>query len=491
MIGKVMRCWFIAVSMLVLCPALAMAATAYTKWAVVTDAQFGATGDGVTDDTAAIQKAIDTGLPVYFPHGDSPGYKYIVKNQLNLSTKGQILSGHAAYGGSRIWIETSGDNDFNNSATGVFVLSASATDVTFRDLWIEFNQPNSATRSDYTQPPAIYAQNVTGLTVMNCRINAAWQGIDMRGNTSGAWIKNVESFCYDITYWIDGLEGVVNFEGVHSGLFSPFTNTQHNYGFIPFHYTDDVDPELSTSIKVGGVSAGGMVHVSDSIFFSAYDLVMSSDPNPSDDIYPRVTIKNGWSERGSGILQLSGELYIESMVMGTDDASWYTPDDPTDICIGVSGGYLLRQKGGTAVLRNVYLMSGSDCAEAFSIYGQCTITNSYLHRNGAADEYAGRYRIHVYNGGSLVIGDTILDNSGALHYGNPWILVDNGGLIQQVGCRYIEGKTLTIAADGKHIVVGNVFGNSGGPTTDYDRPVIPSSRPNMIFENNIYYGGAL
>jgi len=109
-----------------------------------------------------------------------------------------------------------------------------------------------------------------------------------------------------------------------------------------------------------------------------------------------------------------------------------------------------------------------------------------LHRNGAADEYAGRYRIHVYNGGSLVIGNTTFDNSEGRHHEDPWILVDNGGLIQHVGCRYIKGKTLTIAADGKHIVVGNVFGKF-----EYDRPVIPSPRPNMIFENNIYIGGAL
>lgn len=49
---------------------------------------FGARGDGVTDDTAAIQSAIKTGKNVYIPEG-----VYVVTDELTLVTKGQRIVG--------------------------------------------------------------------------------------------------------------------------------------------------------------------------------------------------------------------------------------------------------------------------------------------------------------------------------------------------------------------------------------------------------------
>jgi len=49
---------------------------------------FGAVGDGVTDDTAAIQAAIDTGDSVVVPKGT-----YLISTGLTMVTEGQILSG--------------------------------------------------------------------------------------------------------------------------------------------------------------------------------------------------------------------------------------------------------------------------------------------------------------------------------------------------------------------------------------------------------------
>ena len=47
---------------------------------------FGAVGDGVTDDTVAIRKAVETGNNVYFPTG-----KYLVTEQITVSSSGQTL----------------------------------------------------------------------------------------------------------------------------------------------------------------------------------------------------------------------------------------------------------------------------------------------------------------------------------------------------------------------------------------------------------------
>lgn len=58
---------------------------------VVSVKDFGAVGDGTTDDTAAIQAAIDTGNPVYIPPST-----YKTTSPLTMSTVASI--GQRAYG---------------------------------------------------------------------------------------------------------------------------------------------------------------------------------------------------------------------------------------------------------------------------------------------------------------------------------------------------------------------------------------------------------
>lgn len=63
---------------------------------VVNVKDFGAVGDGVHDDTAAIQAAIDSGKNIFIPMG-----VYLCGRELELKTKGQIITGAGAGAGYR------------------------------------------------------------------------------------------------------------------------------------------------------------------------------------------------------------------------------------------------------------------------------------------------------------------------------------------------------------------------------------------------------
>jgi parallel beta-helix repeat protein len=113
--------------------------------AVANVLDFGAVGDGVTNDTAAIQAAINAANGVFFPSGD-----YLVNAQIDLKSD-LLLFGE---GGSKIVL-----------AAGVtpYVLRGSATNnVTIRDLEIEGNGASGFS--------TVYITSATNVTVDNCKI---------------------------------------------------------------------------------------------------------------------------------------------------------------------------------------------------------------------------------------------------------------------------------------------------------------------------------
>ena len=173
--------------------------TGNNKWSdIVSVGDFGAVGNGIADDTAAIQAAINTGKRVYVPTGT-----YRLSTALVFNTPGQMMSGDGRTG--TIFLVDNINYSFNLGATGVFVFSTGEPGPQLDNLQIKFVQPVTSTRSSLVAyPPAIYAQNIPRFSIYNCRIVQGMTGIDMRQNSGGATIDGLEMSCYSYGVRIDG-----------------------------------------------------------------------------------------------------------------------------------------------------------------------------------------------------------------------------------------------------------------------------------------------
>ena len=159
---------------------------------------FGAVGNGIADDRAAIQAAIDTQLRVYIPKGT-----YRLGSALGCYYQGQIIYGDGR--NNSVFLIDDLNYDFNLADTAALVFTPGEPGPTLRDLGIQFVQPVTSNRGSLINyPPAIYAQGVPRFTIQNCRITQGMTGIDMRQNSGGATIDGLEMSCYNYGVRIDG-----------------------------------------------------------------------------------------------------------------------------------------------------------------------------------------------------------------------------------------------------------------------------------------------
>jgi len=173
--------------------------TAASKFSdIVNVKDFGAAGNGTTDDTTAIQAAVNTGKRVYIPTGT-----YRLTDAITFNTPGQMFSGD---GRTRtVFLVDNINYSFNLSASGAFVFSTGEPGPQIDNIGISFVQPTTSVRANLVAyPPAIYAQNIPRFSIYNCKITNAMTGIDMRQNSGGAIVDGLEMSCYSYGVRIDG-----------------------------------------------------------------------------------------------------------------------------------------------------------------------------------------------------------------------------------------------------------------------------------------------
>jgi hypothetical protein len=165
----------------------------------------GLSGDGRSDETAAIRTALESSHPVLLPPG-----RFRITSGLKLA-RGQILAGAGARVTSMVVA-----SDFDLSSRGVIEMASGEPGAELHDFGISFDQPEANERSKLiAYPPAILAPGSPRFRIDRLLIQRAMIGVDMRGNSGGAVITDLQLSAFEKGVLIDGSLDSIKISRLH------------------------------------------------------------------------------------------------------------------------------------------------------------------------------------------------------------------------------------------------------------------------------------
>lgn len=297
----------------------------------------GATGDGVADDTTAIQAAINTGKDVFFPHGT-----YRLTNSLYLNTNGQILSGGAVLtmdntlGKPCMWI---GATDSSGTDNGVGVANVKIRGLRFLgsgartvgSAGIAFMRATTTILDSVFSWGFAAGVDIRGWSLVNMLLN-----VDLRQNTNGILDRS-----------------------------SPTTNTS-GIGGIDFQASIIVGGRIEQNVKEG------VVITSSDVRFIGTEFEGNSSPGlGGTGLDSEVRIGPGPTE---GSIDFD-DCYFE-ILGGSTPAAIIQVDALTNRKIALRGG---NYYGNDAANRYIIKTSSAGTTQAFSLIGcVCTGFKNYI-----------------------------------------------------------------------------------------------------------------
>ena len=168
---------------------------------------FGAVGDGVMDDTAAIQAALNVGGRIYFPTGTYQCNTVTVSNAVYIDFNGSTLR-RATSGTKKIFDHSSGDMTMRNGIvdgqnTGIdrgmlIEFQDSSATLTLQNMTFQNNCLGYPTPTINQDTDHVYVLDATALYVDSCRfITCSRNGISLVSTTPTVKITNsVFENCY-------------------------------------------------------------------------------------------------------------------------------------------------------------------------------------------------------------------------------------------------------------------------------------------------------
>lgn len=412
---------------------------------------YGARGDGVTDDSGAINAALATGRTVYLP---KPPIAYLVTQPLNCTTVGQII-----YGDGKTQTLITVTAAFNLAAAGVFVVNVPGIPgPQFRDFQIDFAQPLTSVRANLiAYPPAFYAQNQPRAVWQGIKINAAMIGIDLRQNAGGSSVIMCELCCFVYHIVMDGSQDSIMVQNCR------FEGDLIAAGALYSIYTDG---------SCFGIYTGRSddLHVDSCLFICGIGIVtFPSIVSPGDGTFGEISncdfdSYNGIYQADGGFLSVAACSFT-ALLAGTQCIS------QTSGTINLSAAWFF---GSIASTNGLIVMSVPSGKAALLNLSTCRFN---LTGNGLA--------IQLNSPGG---GDTEINIANSRFDPDPNLLttfscigVNTGCLITMTGCRFGPKSSSTedalqIVADGAHNVTGNSF--NGWPTS------LPGGHSTLIYANN-------
>lgn len=317
---------------------------------------YGATGGGLVDDSAAIQAALNTGQHVCIPTGN-----YLVGSPLTFTQPGQMISGDGRTQ-SRLLINPT----FNLAARGVLIFACGEEGPQLENFGIVFAQPDTGDWSQLIQyPVAIYAVNTPRFTLSSLKITKAINGIDMTGNSGGAFIELLEMSAFGTGITIDGSLDTVRVNQFH---FWCFDMTQGQTGIFF---------GVARAMDVGRVDSL-IIHE----FLNISSLGLNLRSGATGD--PWVYMSDSGFDTFNGIRMSAGSLQV---------ANSYITLAGTPTLRGV------HQTGGNLQFTNCYFTSGQ--TQPFMLVEN--MTNGALQVDNCTFNYAG--------GAQFSIGGNMSNNS--------------------------------------------------------------------------------
>lgn len=468
---------------------------------------FGAVGDGVTDDTAAILAALASTRSgafrsVYLP---APKVKYYITNALTLNS-GQCLVGDGK-DATQLYVTQT----FNASAAGVVIINpptqplnvASAPSPCVHDLTVFFQQPQDQSfRSNFTTlgtctsalggtgckyPPAIYYNQPLGqqtgarFIIRDMRIAGAWKCISINGNaisTGGPFLHDLELGCLDTDIFVQSLLDEVHIARVHSWPFGIGDATSLNlYNFV---YSDW--NHVALNLATGPAGSGNVVEdffsLNGKVILAANTVNMQmTDLNIDGGPPNAITVSGGSGVHISNSHATAGAGSATASVSGTVMTVTGTPTAMLAVGMalqgtGVTPGTTVTSFGtgvGNAGTYNISNNLGTLSSRTINFSGDCVFTQSssgsesWLSNNDFNDNY-GRVVCHT-QGTVTATGGTITSNArqaGALisqtgsasfgQYTGVWLQESPiGGALTGASVEIDAG---TIAATGNHFNAG-------------------------------------
>ena len=361
---------------------------------VVNVKDFGAVGDGIVDDTAAIQNAINTGKSVYFPNGiykitsilsfnqQDVFYYGNGKNNSYLMLSGSGLKRLAQITSNRITFDNIGfygDSGLNRPSIdiGAIKITNNAKDIRFNNcLFTEFNgkwgtNPNPLQESDSTYAVEVDANGIDGFRFESCRFTGITNQVDLAqspGN-GGGFCGGIYLYQSSASNVISPSKGeIINCQFIEIATLRPDGNPNSNINQtdadgIRTYVNGAADDDKTYNIKITGCR---FINVQKSAIKSSgtAGLVIENNEIYSHrtDVDMQAAIRVQWTK--SAVVRNTfcrGRFYSLIVVIGKDivvDGVYFLGRESTDYFSATGSAIIVADTGFTEinlVFRNIYV----------------------------------------------------------------------------------------------------------------------------------------